>query len=99
MLLKAWLREKWCVPMKKNIVLSAKERLGCGNDTYGNSQYICLSNKRKTHLEEFCFDGIMEMHEKGGRLLDLKTVLKFYTIFIYLLFLTFIIASFSYQKR
>lgn len=53
-------------PNEKDDVLSAKERLGCGTDSYGNSQYICLPNKKKTHLEELCFNGLMEMHEKGN---------------------------------
>lgn len=83
-------REVVC-PNEKDDVLSAKERLGCGTDSYGNSQYICLPNKMKTHLEEFCFNGLMEMHEKGVRLLDFKTVIKiiydFYSI--YLLFSDF----------
>lgn len=52
-------------PTEIDEVLSAKERLGCGNDIYGNSQYICLPNKEKTHLKEVCFDGIMGMNEKG----------------------------------
>lgn len=58
-------REVVC-PTEIDEVLSAKEKLGCGNDTYGNSQYICLPNKEKTHLEEVCFDGIMGMNEKGN---------------------------------
>lgn len=57
-------REVVC-PTEIDEVLSAKERLGCGNDIYGNSQYICLPNKEKTHLKEICFDGIMGMNEKG----------------------------------
>lgn len=57
-------REVVC-PTKIDEVLSAKERLGCGNDIYGNSQYICLPNKEKTQLEEVCRDGIMGMIEKG----------------------------------
>lgn len=78
-------REVVC-PNEKDDVLSAKERLGCGTDSYGNSQYICLPNKKKTHLEELCFNGLMEMHEKGGRLLDFKTVIKIIYDFFYYIF-------------
>lgn len=57
-------REVVC-PTGKDEALSAKERLGCGNDSYGNSQYICLPNKEKTRLVEFCCDGIMGMIESN----------------------------------
>lgn len=46
-------------------VFFVKERFGCGNDIYGNSQYICFFNKEKMYLKEVCFDGIMGMNEKG----------------------------------
>nr|XP_022286515.1 uncharacterized protein LOC111099501 isoform X3 [Crassostrea virginica] len=41
-------------------------RLGCGNDKYGNNQYICLPNVDKTSLTELCYDGIMGMVAKGN---------------------------------
>lgn len=69
-------REVVC-PTGKDEALSAQERLGCGNDSYGNSQYICLPNKEKTQLVEICFGGIMGMNEKGI-LLDLINVLNYY---------------------
>lgn len=41
------------------------ERLKCGLDQYNNSQYMCLPNKEKTSLVEFCYNGIMGAREKG----------------------------------
>lgn len=72
-------REVVC-PTGKDEALSAQERLGCGNDSYGDSQYICLPNKEKTQLVEICFGGIMGMNEKGI-LLDLINVLNYYVWF------------------
>lgn len=46
-------------------VEEASKRLGCGNDSYGNNQYMCLPNVNKTALVEFCYDGIMGLQEKG----------------------------------
>lgn len=46
-------------------VIQASKRLGCGNDTYGNNQYMCVPNKEKTSLVEFCFQGVMGIAEKG----------------------------------
>lgn len=43
----------------------AAKRLGCGNDLYGNNQYMCLPNVEKTALVEFCHDDIMGIQEKG----------------------------------
>lgn len=40
-------------------------RLGCGNDKYGNNQYMCLPNVNKTSLVELCYEGIMGMIAKG----------------------------------
>lgn len=39
--------------------------LGCGNDAYGNNQYLCLPNVDKTSLVEFCYENLMGMVEKG----------------------------------
>lgn len=44
-------------------VIQASKRLGCGYDRYGNNQYMCVPNKNKTSLVEFCFQGVMV--EKG----------------------------------
>lgn len=40
-------------------------KLGCDNDKYGNSQYMCLPKKDKTSLVELCFDGVMGIRNKG----------------------------------
>ena len=43
--------------------LSEKEeaslRLGCGNDKYGNNQYVCVPNEEKSSLKEYCHNDIM----------------------------------------
>lgn len=46
-------------------VIQASRRLGCGNDRYGNNRYLCLPNKKKTSLVEFCFYGVMGIEEGG----------------------------------
>lgn len=46
-------------------VIQASKRLGCGNDRYGNNQYMCVPNKEKTSLVEFCSQGVMGIREKG----------------------------------
>lgn len=45
--------------------IQASRRLGCGNDRYGNNQYMCIPNKKKTSLVEFCFQGVMGIVQKG----------------------------------
>lgn len=50
-------------------VIEASRMLGCGNDTYGNNQYLCLPNVNKTSLVEFCYDGLMGLQEKGIRII------------------------------
>lgn len=52
-------------PNDPNDINKATKRLGCGKDIYGNSQYICVPNQQKTELKAFCFQGTMEMFEKG----------------------------------
>lgn len=46
-------------------IAEASTRLGCLNDTYGNNQYICVPNVILTSLVEFCYDGIMGIHDKN----------------------------------
>lgn len=53
-------------PQNEHEVIQASKRLGCGDDKYGNNQYLCLPNKNKTSLVEFCFQGIMGLVEKGA---------------------------------
>lgn len=52
-------------PKNRTEVIDASTKLGCGNDKYGNNQYLCLSNKEKTSLVELCFDGVMGIQKKG----------------------------------
>lgn len=52
-------------PKNEHDVIQASTRLGCGNDRYGNNQYMCLPNKDKSSLVEFCFQGVMGIVEKG----------------------------------
>lgn len=53
-------------PNDPNDINKATMKLGCGKDIYNNSQYICLPNQQKTELEEFCYQGTMEMFEEGN---------------------------------
>lgn len=52
-------------PKIEQDVIQASKRLGCGNDIYGNNQYLCLPNRNKTSLVEFCYQGSMGIIEKG----------------------------------
>lgn len=52
-------------PNNENDVIQASKRLGCGTDIYGNNQYLCLPNKKKSSLVEFCFQGVMGIVERG----------------------------------
>lgn len=64
-------------PKNEQGVIQASKRLGCGNDTQGNNQYLCLPNKSKTSLVEFCFQGLMGIVSKGTlNIRKKKVVLK-----------------------
>lgn len=52
-------------PKNQAEVNQASKRLECGYDKYGNNQYMCLPNKDKTSLVEFCNNGVMGFTEKG----------------------------------
>lgn len=52
-------------PQTQSEVDKASIRRGCGNDSYGNNQYMCLPNKNKTSLIEFCLNGVMGAETKG----------------------------------
>lgn len=54
-------------PKNETEVIEAATKLGCDNDKYGNSRYLCLPKKEKTSLVELCFDGVMGIQEKGKR--------------------------------
>lgn len=52
-------------PKNQIEVKLASTRLKCGEDKYGNNQYMCLPNKEKSSLVEFCFTGVLGAEEKG----------------------------------
>lgn len=52
-------------PKNQIEVKLASTRLKCGKDKYGNNQYMCLPNKEKSSLVEFCFTGVLGAEEKG----------------------------------
>lgn len=52
-------------PKNQSEVITASSKLGCGQDKYGNNQYMCLPNKRKSFLVELCYDGVMGIQERG----------------------------------
>ena len=52
-------------PKNQTEVDEAGEKLGCGQDKYGHSQYMCIPNEEKTALVEFCYDGVMGIEFKG----------------------------------
>ncbi|XP_062584597.1 uncharacterized protein LOC134246285 [Saccostrea cucullata] len=53
-------------PQNATEVLESSTRLGCGVDKYGNDQYICVSNRNKTGLVELCYNGVMELIQRGN---------------------------------
>nr|XP_022290822.1 uncharacterized protein LOC111102406 [Crassostrea virginica] len=63
-------------PQNLNKVIEASEKLGCGDDEYGNNQYLCLPHVNKTSLVEFCYEGIMGRQEKAseGKLIHTNCV-------------------------
>lgn len=52
-------------PKNLTKVIESSKKLRCGNDDYGNNQYLCLPNVNKTSLVEFCYNGTMGFQEKG----------------------------------
>lgn len=46
-------------------IVDSQKRLNCGDDKYGNNQYLCLLDVDKTGLFEFCHDGIMGWRQNG----------------------------------
>lgn len=53
-------------PKDQDKVQMAAKRLRCNKDIHGNNQYMCVPNKNKTSLVEFCYDGIMGLEDKGS---------------------------------
>lgn len=52
-------------PKNQAEAYQASNRIGCSYDKYGNNQYLCLPNKDKASLVEFCNKGVMGLTEKG----------------------------------
>lgn len=52
-------------PKNRAETYTASERLNCGTDKYGTNQYMCVPNKEKTSLVEFCYGGVMELQNSG----------------------------------
>lgn len=52
-------------PKNQTEVNEASSKLGCDNDKYGNSHYMCLPKKDKTSLVELCYHGVMGIRNKG----------------------------------
>nr|XP_022289296.1 uncharacterized protein LOC111101206 isoform X3 [Crassostrea virginica]XP_022289297.1 uncharacterized protein LOC111101206 isoform X3 [Crassostrea virginica] len=52
-------------PDSEQNVTQASKNLGCAEDRYGNNQYICVPNVKKTALVEFCYNNTMGIEEKG----------------------------------
>nr|XP_022287361.1 uncharacterized protein LOC111100061 [Crassostrea virginica] len=53
-------------PKNQTEVDVAGKKLGCGQDKYGHSQYMCIPNEEKTALVEFCYNGVMGIEFKGS---------------------------------
>lgn len=54
-----------CPTTKAEVNIAAK-RNGCRNGTNGRSSYMCIPNKEKTTLVEFCYNENIGIHEKGN---------------------------------
>lgn len=54
-----------CPTTKEEVNIAAK-RNGCRNGTNGRSSYMCIPNKEKTTLVEFCYNENIGIHEKGN---------------------------------
>lgn len=65
-------------PKNETEVYEASKRIGCGVDLYGNNQYMCIPNEKKSSLVEFCFDGAMGIEEKGEQI-EIKKQRKIFT--------------------
>ena len=59
------MRQVLICPKNASGTVEAQKRLNCGDDKYGNNQYLCLPDVEKTALYEFCHDGIMGWRQNG----------------------------------
>ncbi|XP_056007869.1 uncharacterized protein LOC125664362 isoform X7 [Ostrea edulis] len=55
---------KYC-PTNLTEIIAASARLNCGEDRFGNDQYLCLPNVRKTGLVEYCHEGVIPLIPSG----------------------------------
>lgn len=53
-------------PKNQFDVDSASKRRNCSKDRYENNQYMCIPNKDKTSLVEFCHEGNFKLVDKGN---------------------------------
>ncbi|XP_062616074.1 uncharacterized protein LOC134277783 [Saccostrea cucullata] len=60
-------------PRNITAVTESSTRLGCGQDRYGNDQYICVPNFDKTGLIELCYNGIMGIIERDPACQNINT--------------------------
>ena len=65
-------------PMTEVAANIAKQIFRCGNDAYGNNQYMCLPHKDRSYYVELCFNGNMGIQEKGKYYVK-RQIILFYT--------------------
>ncbi|XP_062591211.1 uncharacterized protein LOC134252719 [Saccostrea cucullata] len=53
-------------PVNKTGQNEASSRLKCGVDKFGNSQYVCVPNFKKTAIVEYCYKGIVGLQNPGS---------------------------------
>ena len=69
-------------PKNRTEVEEAGRRLGCGQDRYGNNQYMCLPNVEKTSLEEFCHNQLMGIVPQGIFILQfIRMLVHLFSVF------------------
>ena len=93
-------------PKTETEVYEASKRLRCGSDIYGNNQYMCLPNRNKTTLYEFCHEGVMGIQKPGRKYLSFYLCISLSFSFSLSLSLKYdflrmrlIITNFLYEKR
>lgn len=52
-------------PTNQFEINSASLRRNCSKDDYKNNQYMCIPNKEKTSLVEFCHEGNLKLIDEG----------------------------------
>lgn len=59
------MRQVLSCPKTASGTVEAQKRMNCGDDKYGNNQYLCLPDEEKTAFFEFCYNGIMGWRQNG----------------------------------